>query len=62
MPDAIKGPYWEPRDIWLGVYWDTNLCRCCWARLDVYVCVVPCFPVLLTWHRGRTVQEGRDDE
>jgi hypothetical protein len=33
----------EKRDIWIGVYWDyVSL-----VRLDFYVCVVPCFPVLI---------------
>ncbi len=40
----------EPRDLWIGVYWTPvvgllgNL-----IALDVYVCIVPCLPVLLTW-------------
>ncbi len=55
-PDFWKGPYWEPRDIWWGVYWDRD-----WyqhgatnsgpvsRRLRVWACLIPCFPVQMTW-------------
>jgi hypothetical protein len=40
----------EPRDLWVGVYWDVvaSLLGNPIA-LDVYVCVVPCLPIRLTW-------------
>jgi hypothetical protein len=31
---------WEPRDLWLGVYRDPT-------RHRVYVCLVPCLPIVL---------------
>lgn len=50
-PDHIIGPYWEPRDVWIGVFWDRG-----WVpgeiarrRTNVYVCFVPCFPIRLVW-------------
>lgn len=36
---------WEPRDLWLGVYW-TGKDRPLWR---VFVCLVPCFPVRVSW-------------
>ena len=53
--------YWEPRDIWVGVYW--NVSRgpfgCYEARrpvvysqrFDVWVCLIPCVPLHLRWYR-----------
>lgn len=45
----------EPRDLWVGVYWDFergtdedgygNDQR----TFDIYVCVVPCLPLHLSW-------------
>lgn len=39
--------YFEPRDIWLGVYWDrkpkTADPRLRWW--DIYICLIPCFPI-----------------
>ena len=34
----------EPRDVWVGLYWDTAT----YPALSVYVCLVPCFPLLFT--------------
>jgi hypothetical protein len=31
---------WEPRDMWLGVFW---------GKGSVYVVLVPCFPVRIRW-------------
>lgn len=47
---------WEPRDLWIGVYWDRPrpldmgygfMLRC----LHIYVCLVPCLPVKITLTR-----------
>ena len=55
---AWKGPYWEPRDIWLGIYWTVDIVRRYspvqkrWndaRRMNLYVCVVPCFPIRIRW-------------
>jgi hypothetical protein len=43
----------EPRDLWLGVYWTTTdgaLTGERWAM--VYVCIVPCLPLRLSWWLG----------
>jgi hypothetical protein len=55
-PDSWIGPYWEPRDIWIGVYWTVAMGN---GRFpgdepepeshDIYICVVPCFPIRLRW-------------
>lgn len=53
---AVK---FEPRDLWIGVYWDLaeslmgNV-----IALDVYVCVVPCVPVVLTWGVPKASRAG----
>ena len=47
MPEW-KGPYWEPRDIWVGIYWNFER-RSRMRHLDVYIILVPCFPIRLTW-------------
>lgn len=33
----------EPRDLWVGVYWDT--CGFTHIRTDIYVCLLPCLPI-----------------
>ena len=39
---------WEPRDLWLGVYWDVAVARDSGERsLLVYLCAVPCLPLRL---------------
>jgi hypothetical protein len=35
----------EPRDIWIGVYWNKP-----YYGLEVYICVVPCLPIKLQWY------------
>ncbi len=42
----------EPRDLWVGVYWNVTrpACTACtrhWT-LDVYVCVIPMLPIKVT--------------
>lgn len=31
---------WEPRDIWIGLYWDTSVNAKVW-----YLCLLPCLPI-----------------
>jgi len=57
LPDEWRGPYWEPRDIWLGVYWTWGVSNGRFPgdedvadRTEVYICLVPCFPIKLTWY------------
>lgn len=48
-PSAVT-LHFEPRDLWVGVYWDVIVgLTGKWIALDVYVCIVPCAPILLTW-------------
>ena len=44
LPDEWRGPYPDRRDAWIGVYWDRSP-----RALFVYICIVPCFPIRLTW-------------
>jgi hypothetical protein len=50
------GPGWElrfgfePRDLWVGVYWTRSESG---GMLDVYVCLLPAFPVHLCYWSGR---------
>lgn len=38
----------EPRDIWVGVFWDRHAIG--GVRIfDVYICVLPCLPIRLRW-------------
>jgi hypothetical protein len=40
--------FFEPRDIWIGVYWTRDLSLSpAGTRLRVYICLLPCLPVLL---------------
>jgi len=45
----------EPRDLWIGVYWcdagrnsAPGYIRRYWK---IYVCIVPCFPIIFEFHR-----------
>jgi hypothetical protein len=53
---------YEKRDLWIGVYWDTDIhpetAKTMFKVTKVYICIVPCFPILLTF--GRTI-EAYDD-
>lgn len=41
---------WEPRDLWIGVYWTREPLggRFRWR---VYLCIVPCVPIIFEWWR-----------
>lgn len=42
--------YFEPRDIWIGVYWNkTESLTALVDFLYVYICIIPCFPIRLVW-------------
>ncbi len=44
---------WEPRDLWMGVFWNRVHAGGPADRfLFVYVCVIPCLPVALSWRLG----------
>jgi hypothetical protein len=42
---ARSGFTFEPRDLWVGVFWDFPNA----VRFNVYVTVIPCLPYLLSW-------------
>lgn len=54
--------YFEPRDIWIGVYWtkqytfEQPIDGQAVEFLYVYICIVPMLPIRLKWRLGR-----RDD-
>ena len=37
----------EPRDIWIGVFWDRRD-----GLTQVFVCLLPCVPVRIAWVAG----------
>ena len=41
---------WEPRDLWVGIYWNKVRAEYGHARLDVYVCVLPMLPIRLCYY------------
>lgn len=58
MRVAWKGPYWEPRDAWVGFYWNVDKVKRYsersrrWnddRRMNLYVCLVPCLPIRIRW-------------
>lgn len=48
---------WEPRDLWVGVYWKRGEQAVHYIpgrvvledHLSIYVCLIPCFPIKLLW-------------
>lgn len=34
----------EPRDLWVGVHWNYSTKMACYG-IDVYICLVPMFPI-----------------
>lgn len=41
-------PMFEPRDIWIGVYWNREE-----DYSEVYVCILPMLPIRFLWTRKR---------
>lgn len=55
-PKFVAGVKFEPRDTWVGVYWDFQ--PYIWDPdqtyhwvFDLYICVIPCLPLHLSWRR-----------
>lgn len=42
----------EPRDLWIGVYWDRKKIGTL-SQLNLYICIVPVFPIHLTYIFGK---------
>lgn len=43
----------EPRDIWVGVYWYfTRSIESPYKRLDIYLCVLPMLPIKFRFEWG----------
>lgn len=40
---------WEPRDLWIGVFWEKSPVGLVDRSVKVYLCLVPCLPVLVTY-------------
>lgn len=43
-----RGIKFEPRDLWIGLFWDH--CGMCsiggsYHWITIYVCLIPCFPI-----------------
>jgi len=45
----------EPRDLWIGIYWDGKKLGEYDRELTIYVCLLPCLPIRLHYWR---YQEG----
>lgn len=45
--------FFEPRDIWVGVFWDLDIVDTPYGPLfenyRVYICIIPMFPIKITW-------------
>ena len=41
----------DPHDLWVGTYWRRTGEGLPWYRWAVYVCLVPMFPIRVTWFR-----------
>lgn len=47
---AKIGISFEPRDIWVGVFWTKTL-----FDIRIFVCIVPCIPIYLAFWRTEEV-------
>ena len=53
MKRKIKvGIEFEPRDLWVGVYWDYQGIGTL-KHLDIYVCIVPMLPIHITFIQAK---------
>jgi hypothetical protein len=65
LPDAWRGPYWKPCDAWIGAYWSRELTQVAKHErseiFTLYICLVPCFPIRLTWVDNAVPATAPDD-
>ena len=45
--------FFEPRDIWVGVYVKAPYRAKGWTWREIYVCLMPCLPLLITLRSRR---------
>lgn len=43
----------KKEDLWVGVYWRGVPWADAYWRYDIWLCVLPCLPVHVTWYRER---------
>jgi hypothetical protein len=43
----------EPRDLWVGAFWDIKAMRGFGASLFIYVCLIPLLPLCFEWRFDR---------
>lgn len=51
---------WEPRDLWLGIYWTWDLDEPTrWTRWRIYLCLLPTVPIIFEWWTWRACPPDR---
>lgn len=43
-------PHFEPRDMWVGVYWNRDEYAGGKTCTEIYVCILPMFPIRFMWY------------
>ena len=50
---SFRGVVWEPRDIWIGIYWtrhDKSSPPGWDPTHTIYVCIIPLLPIVIDWY------------
>lgn len=55
-PEIRMGIKFEPRDLWIGIYWDTSNEADHFQHLKIYICIVPLFPIWISIYRHVKVE------
>ncbi len=50
----MQWPHFEPRDLWIGLFWDHPYYEMGHQRRNFYVCVIPTIVFTFTWDGGPT--------